>query len=586
MRRKISLENWEFYYFVKRSAGEPDKVRRTSAIMKFRLLLLLLLLFTTGVSGQFRLAYNVQVDSATDDYDVYSMNLDGSDKRNITNNKDVAWTYYAFKDRLFFISDREACKRCYFLYEMKADGSEVRKISDLRLEDSWMGSRNDGAEMVVSARVGDDVRMQLFVIDTATGKFRQLTDENGAAFRDPSFSPDGKQIVYVHKKDRKSREEIEELWIMSADGSNRRKLTTYPADDKTAEWHNYHAGPPRWVAAHGFITYQSIQKGKSSLFAVTPDGKKNWKLTENKLSEGWHDWSPDGKWLAVEMTSETEPKNYEIWMLNYETKELSKLTDPNDSRFQQAPVFVEFTEKSAAEIIEQFVEFYNKHDIPAMMSLVADDIKWFSIDGGSITAETKDSTELKAFLDGYFKNCTTCKSTISGLNQNGNTVSFFETTAGGQTSLAVYEVEDGKIQNVYYFPAFKASDKKYDANLAKRLGADDYGMKTYVFAILKTGKAKVEKAERDKLVQGHLANILKLSESGTLVLAGPYMEGDDSRGIFIFDVRTKEEAKKLVETDPAVKAGVFEVELRLWYGSAALLELKNIYPLLQKKSIF
>jgi uncharacterized protein YciI len=110
-------------------------------------------------------------------------------------------------------------------------------------------------------------------------------------------------------------------------------------------------------------------------------------------------------------------------------------------------------------------------------------------------------------------------------------------------------------------------------------------MKTYVFAILKTGKAKLEKAERDKLMQGHLANIGKLAEAGKLVLAGPYMEDDESRGIFIFDVRTKEEAKKLVETDPAVKAGVFDFELRLWYGSAALLELKNIHPLLQKKSI-
>jgi TolB protein len=553
--------------------------------MNFKLLLMLLSVFASSLFAQHRIAYNVAQDSKSDDYEVYSMNLDGSDKRNITNHKDVAWTYYAYKDRLFFISDRDACKRCYFLYEMKADGTNVRKISDLRLEDSWMGSRNDGAEMIVSARVGDDVRMQLFVIDTAIGKFRQLTDENGAAFRDPSFSPDGKQIIYAHKKDRKSREETEELWIMNVDGSDRRKLTTYPADDKTAEWHDYHAGPPRWVAAHGFITYQSVQKGKSSLFAITPDGKKNWKLTDSKLSEGWHDWSPDGKWLAVEITSETEPKNYEIWLMNYETKEIKKLTDPKDFRVQQAPVFVEFDEKSATEIVEEFVAAYNKHDIPAMMSLVADDIKWFSIDGGAISAETKDSKELRTFLEGYFKNCTTCKSTISGLNQKGNTVSFFETTAGGQTSLAVYEVEDGKIQTVYYFPAFKASAEKYDAGLAKRLGADDYGMKTYVFAILKTGKAKLEKTERDKLVQGHLANIGKLAEAGKLVVAGPYLEDDESRGIFISDVRTKEEAKKLVETDPAVKAGVFEVELRLWYGSAALLELKNIYPLLQKKRI-
>jgi TolB protein len=127
---------------------------------------------------------------------------------------------------------------------------------------------------------------------------------------------------------------------MNADGTNRRRLTTYPADDKTAAWHDYHAGPPRWVKKHGFITYNSVQNGKSSLFAVTPDGKRQWKLTENPLAEGWHDWSPDGKWLAIEM-NDKERTEYGIWLMNWKTKEIKKLTDPKDFKYQQAPVFVE-----------------------------------------------------------------------------------------------------------------------------------------------------------------------------------------------------------------------------------------------------
>lgn len=553
--------------------------------MKLFAFFVFLLSFSVSAFPQYRIAFNVFQNQETDDYDVYSMNIDGSDRRNITNHKDVAWTYYAHKDRLFFISDRDACKRCFYLYEMKGDGSNVRKVSGLRLEDSWMGSRNNGAEMIVSARIDDKVRMQLFVINTATGKFEQLTNEDGALFRDPIFSPDGKQIVYAYKPDRKSREISEELWIMDADGTNRRQLTTYPKDDKTAEWHNYHAGPPRWVASRGFITYQSVQNGRSSLFAVTPDGKKQWKLTENKISEGWHDWSPDGKWIAIESASDTDPKNYEIWLMNFDTKELKKLTDAAVNRFQQAPVFVEFEERSASGIVYDFVESYNRRDVEAMMSLVADDVKWFSIDGASISAETNNSKELREFLVGYFKNCANCRSKISGFNRKGNTVSYFETSSSGQTSLAVYEVDEGKIQHVYYFPAFKAPEKDYDASRAERLGADDYGMKTYVFAVLKTRKAKVEKAERDKLIAGHLANIGRLAKEGKLVLAGPFLENDDQRGLFIFNVRTKEEAQKLVETDPAVKAGVFDVDLRMWYGTAALMELINIYPLLEKKSI-
>ena len=289
--------------------------------------------------GDYLIAYNVAVDTEKDDYDVWTMNPDGSGKRNITNHPDVAWTYYAHDDELYFISDRGKPKRNYYLYRTNSKGEDPVQVSELRLEDSWMSARKGGTEMVVAGRVGDEVRYQLFIIDLATGKHRQITDENGARFSSPAFSPEGDKIVYSYKKDRSNREEYEDLWIMDADGSNRRRLTTYPADDKTSKWHNYHAGPPRWAPGRDFITYQSFQKGKSSLYAVTPDGKKQWKLTENKLNEGWHDWSPDGKWLAIEMY-DSENTEFGIYLMNFDTKEVKKLTDLKDFKYQQAPVFV------------------------------------------------------------------------------------------------------------------------------------------------------------------------------------------------------------------------------------------------------
>lgn len=310
--------------------------------MKIKLIIVFLFLFIAPTAfGQtnYLIAYNVLQDSNADDYEVYVMNMDGTGKRNITNHKDVAWIYYAWKDKIFFISDRDACKRCYFLYSMDANGNNVKKISDLQLEDSWMGSRNNGKEIIVAGRIGKEVRYQLFTIDVQTGKYRQLTDENGALHRDPIFSPDGKQIVFVYKKERANRDEYEDLYIMDTDGKNRRRLTTYPKEDKTSQWHNYHAGPPRWNKKRNFITYQSVQNGKSSLYAVTPDGKKQWKLTSNELSEGWHDWSPDGNWLAVEM-SDKDRNEFGVWLMNYETKEIKKLTDPSVFKFQQAPTFV------------------------------------------------------------------------------------------------------------------------------------------------------------------------------------------------------------------------------------------------------
>ncbi len=132
----------------------------------------------------------------------------------------------------------------------------------------------------------------------------------------------------------------------------------------------------------------------------------------------------------------------------------------------------------------------------------------------------------------------------------------------------------------------KASTIKFDSELAQKLGADEHGMKTYVLAVLKTGKTRIGDAkEANRLQNEHLKNIIRLSEEGKLVLVGPFLEGGDSRGVYVFDVKTIDEAKKLLETDPAIKAGIFKFELYLWYASAALPELSKIHMKIQKKSV-
>jgi len=128
---------------------------------------------------------------------------------------------------------------------------------------------------------------------------------------------------------------------------------------------------------------------------------------------------------------------------------------------------------------------------------------------------------------------------------------------------------------------------KYDENLAKSLHSDEYGMKQYVFCILKTGSnTTATKEERTKFFEGHMANINKLANEGKLVLAGPFMKNDRNyRGLYIFNVETIEEALILVESDPAVQAIIFEAELTPWYGSAAIQEVPKIHKTIQKTKI-
>jgi uncharacterized protein len=143
---------------------------------------------------------------------------------------------------------------------------------------------------------------------------------------------------------------------------------------------------------------------------------------------------------------------------------------------------------------------------------------------------------------------------------------------------------------LFTFPAFAQEPAKeqkvrpgYDAELAKKLGADQYGMRSYVIAFLRTGPTKIEdKAEVTKLFAGHLANINRLAAEGKMTMAGPFSKDPDFRGMFILAVETVEEAQKLVETDPAVKAGLLKADYHKWWGSAALMEVNRIHDKVQK----
>lgn len=114
----------------------------------------------------------------------------------------------------------------------------------------------------------------------------------------------------------------------------------------------------------------------------------------------------------------------------------------------------------------------------------------------------------------------------------------------------------------------------YDSILSEKLGGDEYGMKMYVFVVLKTGNNKtMDKTFIDSCFTGHLKNIQKLSAEKQLIVAGPFAKNnDDYRGLFILNVPTMEEAKILLDSDPAIHANLLFPELYSWYGSAALPE--------------
>lgn len=98
-------------------------------------------------------------------------------------------------------------------------------------------------------------------------------------------------------------------------------------------------------------------------------------------------------------------------------------------------------------------------------------------------------------------------------------------------------------------------------------GDTTYVMRRYVMVMLYRGKKanKYSKEESAKIQAGHMENIGKLAKEGKLLVAGPMGDDTDLRGIFILDCESVEEARTLVDTDPAVIAGKLRAEYHPWW---------------------
>ena len=126
---------------------------------------------------------------------------------------------------------------------------------------------------------------------------------------------------------------------------------------------------------------------------------------------------------------------------------------------------------------------------------------------------------------------------------------------------------------------------RYDAALAKRLGADEYGMRSYVLMLLRSSGHPVPKGpERDAMFKGHLANMHRLAQAGKLVMAGPLDGRDGLRGLFVFAVKDIDAARALVATDPVIAKGEMVAEYHDFYASAVLMQINAMHERVMRKA--
>lgn len=115
---------------------------------------------------------------------------------------------------------------------------------------------------------------------------------------DPRIAPDGKQIIYVRRSmDIMSDQKIGRLWIMNADGSSHRKLTSREVNEHS----------PRWSPDDSRIAFVSQSDHGSEIYCYWLSSGQFAKLTQLERSPSGLSWSTDGKMIAFSMLVPENP---------------------------------------------------------------------------------------------------------------------------------------------------------------------------------------------------------------------------------------------------------------------------------------
>lgn len=113
-------------------------------------------------------------------------------------------------------------------------------------------------------------------------------------------------------------------------------------------------------------------------------------------------------------------------------------------------------------------------------------------------------------------------------------------------------------------PFFGSAQREFES----REGDTVYVMKQYFMCIyLKGEKRDQDSLTLAKLQKGHMDHIGVMSKAGAVIMAGPFGDDTEKRGILIFDTATKEEAEAWVKKDPMVIAGRLSYEIHPWWAA-------------------
>ena len=239
-------------------------------------------------------------------YEIYSMNPDGSNQTRLTTNG--ASDYYPAispdGNRIALGSNRDGN---YEIYVMNVDGTGQTRLTNHSQHDIMPAFSPDGRKIVfTSFRNGNT---DVWVMDADGSKQTRLTTNSAPDF-EPVFSPDGNKIAFTSQRDGYGQ-----VYLMNADGSAQTRVTSLFADEYD----------PSFNPDGSRIVFSSFRHGSTSeLYAMNTDGSNQTRLTNNSAADISSSFSPDGNQIAFVSNRDGR---LEVYVMNSDGSNQTRLTN-------------------------------------------------------------------------------------------------------------------------------------------------------------------------------------------------------------------------------------------------------------------